>query len=104
MYNLSPQGHQHRGGTPLYYFNRQFGFALMGVVAMFIISKIDYQQFRWMSIFVLAGSVVLTYAGMKFFVDVCGVWPTPAKVVTTLLTALYSYLAAKYFTFRHAAG
>ena len=45
-----------------------------------------------------------TYAGMKFFVDVCGVWPTPAKVVTTLLTALYSYLAAKYFTFRHAAG
>ena len=52
----------------------------------------------------LAGSVVLTYAGMKFFVDVCGVWPTPAKVVTTLLTALYSYLAAKYFTFRHAAG
>ena len=52
----------------------------------------------------VAGSVVLTYAGMKFFVDVCGVWPTPAKVVTTLLTALYSYLAAKYFTFRHAAG
>lgn len=58
MYNLSPKV-TNTGGDPLYYFNRQFGFALMGVVAMFIISKIDYQQFRWMSIFVLAGSVVL---------------------------------------------
>ncbi len=58
MYNMSPKVTD-TGGDPLYYFNRQFGFALMGVVAMFIISKIDYQQFRWMSIFVLAGSVVL---------------------------------------------
>ncbi len=58
MYNLSPKV-TNTGGDPLYYFNRQFEFALMGVVAMFIISKIDYQQFRWMSIFVLAGSVVL---------------------------------------------
>ena len=58
MYNLSPKVTD-TGGDPLYYFNRQFGFALMGVVAMFVISKIDYQQFRWMSIFVLAGSVVL---------------------------------------------
>ena len=33
---------------------------------------------------------------------VCGVWPTPAKMVTTLLTTVYSFLAAKYFTFRHA--
>lgn len=47
------------GGDPLYYFKRQFSFAVLGVVAMFIISKIDYQHFRWMSIFVLAGSVVL---------------------------------------------
>ena len=58
MYNLSPKVTD-TGGDPLYYFNRQFGFALMGVVAMFIIYNIYYQQFRWMSIFVLAGSVVL---------------------------------------------
>ena len=47
-------------------------------------------------------AVLLTYAGLKFFVEVCGVWPTPAKMVTTLLTTVYSFLAAKYFTFRHA--
>lgn len=46
-------------GDPMYYFNRQFVFAAMGVAAMFLISKIDYQHFRWMSVFVLAGSVVL---------------------------------------------
>ena len=34
-----------------------------------------------------------------FFV---GFWLTPAKMVTTLLTTVYSFLAAKYFTFRHA--
>ena len=50
----------------------------------------------------VAGSVLLTYAGLKFFVEVCGVWPTPAKMVTTLLTTVYSFLAAKYFTFRYA--
>ena len=57
MYNLDPD--VDTGGDPMYYFSRQFGFAVVGVIAMFIITKIDYQHFRWMSIFVLAGSVVL---------------------------------------------
>ena len=57
MYNMDPA--VDTGGDPMYYFNRQFIFAVMGVVAMFIISKIDYQHFRWMSIFVLVGAVVL---------------------------------------------
>lgn len=48
----------------------------------------------------VAGSVVLTYVGLKFFVEVCAIWPTPAKVLTTLLTTVYSFLAAKYFSFR----
>ena len=25
----------------------------------------------------IVGSVLLTYAGLKFFVEVCGIWPTP---------------------------
>ena len=58
MYNLNPKVVD-TGGDPMYYFNRQFGFAVMGVIAMFIISRIDYQHFRWMSIFVLVGAVVL---------------------------------------------
>ncbi|WP_273370653.1 GtrA family protein [Alistipes megaguti] len=58
------------------------------------------QLFRYL--LSIAGSILLTYAGLKFFVEVCGIWPTPAKVLTTLLTTVYSFLAAKYFTFRHA--
>lgn len=58
MLNLTPKV-TNTGGDPLYYFKRQFGFAVMGVVAMFIISKIDYQHFRWMSVFVLGASIVL---------------------------------------------
>lgn len=58
------------------------------------------QLFRYL--LSIVGSVVLTYAGLKFFVEVCGIWPTPAKVITTLVVTAYSFLAAKYFTFRHA--
>ncbi len=57
MYNLDAA--IDTGGDPLYYFKRQFLFAVIGVVAMFVVSKIDYQQFRWMSVFALGGSIVL---------------------------------------------
>ena len=58
------------------------------------------QLFRYL--LSIVGSILLTYAGLKLFVEVCGIWPTPAKVITTLLTTVYSFLAAKYFTFSHA--
>ena len=58
------------------------------------------QLFRYL--LSIVGSILLTYAGLKFFVEVCGLWPTPAKVITTLATTVYSFVAAKYFTFRHA--
>ena len=48
----------------------------------------------------IGGSLALTYLGLKFFVEVCLFWPTPSKVLTTVLTVIYSFLAAKYFTFR----
>ena len=57
MYNLDAA--VNTKGDPLYYFTRQFGFAVLGVAAMFVISRIDYQQFRWMSVPALAGSIVL---------------------------------------------
>ncbi len=52
----------------------------------------------------IAGSLLLTYAGLKFFVEACGIWPTPSKVLTTAVTVVYSYLAAKYYTFRGCAS
>jgi hypothetical protein len=29
------------------------------------------------------------------------VWPTIAKMLTTVIVAVYSYMAAKYFSFTH---
>lgn len=51
----------------------------------------------------VAGAVLLNYLCMKVLVETVGLWPTPSKLVTSVISALYSFLAAKYFTFRHAA-
>lgn len=48
----------------------------------------------------VCGSVVLNYAGLKFFVEVVHLWPTFSQVITSLITIVYSYAMQKYFTFR----
>jgi len=57
-YNLD-KASVNTGGNPYYYFMRQGFFAVLGLAAMFIISKIDYQRFRWMSVLVLGASILL---------------------------------------------
>lgn len=51
----------------------------------------------------VGGSIVLTVLFLKFFTEVCHIWATPSKVITTVLTAVYSYLMQKYYTFRGCA-
>lgn len=46
------------------------------------------------------GSIALNYGCMKLFVESFGIWPTPAKLLTTIVSVGYSFLAAKYYTFR----
>lgn len=46
------------------------------------------------------GAIVLNYICMKLFVEHVGLWPTPSKMLTTIVSAIYSFLVAKYFTFR----
>lgn len=48
----------------------------------------------------IVGSILLNYACMKIFVEICGVWATPSKILTTAVCAIYSFLAGRYFTFR----
>lgn len=52
----------------------------------------------------IVGSIVLNYLLMKLFVTGMGLWPTPSKVLVSVVCTVYSYLAAKYFTFRNAAA
>ena len=48
----------------------------------------------------VAGSFVVSYILMKIFVEVCGFYPSPSNVLTSLLCIVYSYLMSKYYTFR----
>lgn len=48
----------------------------------------------------VVGSLLLNYVLMKLFVEAIHIWPTPSKVLTSIITALYSFLAARYFTFK----
>lgn len=48
----------------------------------------------------VGGAIILNYLCMKLFVDMLHFWPTPSKLLTTVISALYSYAAARYYTFR----
>ena len=45
--------------SPYFYIKRQASFAVGGVIIMMIVSHINYQSFRWMSVPAIAGSIVL---------------------------------------------
>ena len=48
----------------------------------------------------VVGSILLNYACMKLLVEVCHIWATPSKMLTTIICAVYSFLAGRYFTFK----
>ena len=56
------------------------------------------QLFRYL--LSVVGSILLNYISMKLLVESVGVWPTPAKVLTTVISTVYSYLMGRYFTFK----
>lgn len=48
----------------------------------------------------VAGALIINYVSMKLLVEALGLWATPSKMITTAVSAVYSFLAAKYYTFR----
>lgn len=48
----------------------------------------------------VVGSILINYLCMKFFVESLGIWPTPSKMITTVISAVYSFVAAKFYTFK----
>lgn len=56
----------------------------------------------WRYAISVAGAIAINYISMKVLVEWCGIWPTPSKVLTTIISSVYSFLAAKFFTFRNA--
>ncbi len=48
----------------------------------------------------IVGSIALNYVAMKLLVEYFGIWATPAKMLTTAICAVYSFLVGRYYTFR----
>ena len=56
------------------------------------------QLFRY---FLLVGvCIILNYVFLKLFVEQWGIYPTPSKMLTTVIVVLFSYLTQKHFTFK----
>jgi putative flippase GtrA len=56
------------------------------------------QLFRY--IVSVSGSILLNYIFLKFFVEYLGLWATVAKVFTTVIVIIYSYIVQRYYTFK----
>ena len=55
------------------------------------------QFLRYISIVGL--NLAINYFGLKLLVEVCGIYPTPSKMIITILTVAISYFGQKYFSF-----
>lgn len=49
---------------------------------------------------VAMGALLLSYLCMKLFVDVFGVYPTPARIITIGISVVYSYILQSRFSFK----
>ncbi len=55
------------------------------------------QLFRYL--LVVAGCLIINYFCLKLFVDGMQIFPTPAKMITTVFTTIFSYVMQKNYTF-----
>ncbi len=51
---------------------------------------------------VVLANLLLNYTGLKLLVDFMGVFPTPSKMIVTLITTIFSYFSQKKYTFKLA--
>lgn len=56
------------------------------------------QLFRYFILVVIC--IVLNYVFIKLFVEQFGIYPTVAKMLTTIIVISFSYLTQKHFTFK----
>ena len=62
----------------------------------------DLKSWRQLSryILVVGLNLAVNYFGLKLCVEIWGWYPTPSKMVITILTVIVSYLGNKYYSFR----
>lgn len=77
------------------------GFWLMhSIVFSDSILRKRVQLFRYFLL--VAVCILLNYVFLKLFVEQWGIYPTPSKLLTTIIVVSFSYVTQKHFTFRAA--
>jgi putative flippase GtrA len=56
------------------------------------------QAFRYAAI--LGCNWLITYISLKLLVEMAGIYPTPAKMITTVITTLLGFILQKYYSFK----
>lgn len=56
------------------------------------------QLIRYIS--VVLTNLLINYVCLKFFVDFCGFYPTPSKMIITFITVVFSFFMQKFYTFK----
>ena len=49
---------------------------------------------------IVVANLIINYAGLKLFVDGLNFYPTPSKMIITIVTVICSYIGQKKFTFK----
>lgn len=49
---------------------------------------------------VVTTCVLINYWGLKLFVEVLGIYPTPSQMLNTVVTTTFSFFAQKHFAFK----
>ena len=75
------------------------GFWLQKYVT-FTASQLNGWQQLMRYIIIVAVNLAINYYGLKLCVETFGWYPTPSKMVITIITVVISYLGQKYYTFR----
>ena len=75
------------------------GFWLNKYITFTQSSLCGYKQL-WRYILIVTVNLLINYFGLKLLVEVCGIYPTPSKMIITFITVVISFLGQKYFSFR----
>ena len=75
------------------------GFWLNRYVAFRATHISGYKQLARYLLTVL-GAIAINYISMKLLVEHAHIWATPSKLLTTVISTVYSYLVGRYYTFR----
>lgn len=93
------------GGNPYYYFIRQLVFAVAGLVAMFVVTKIDYQWMRLLSVPAILVSIALlalvltpmgrSGGGAQRWISLAGIRFQPLELAKIALIMFFSARLSK---------